>query len=133
MVSKVPALHKGDLVMFKRLHLSTLQANSCKLVRLWVGPVVVQAMMGQNKDLVSHWAGKLLPQVLEQYKLKLYHLQYVNLRNLSQELVLAMDEADAALKEQGKLIMNSVYSWISSPKQGHDAAATAPCTNQGPI
>ncbi len=96
-VSRVSALCKGNLVMFKRPHLSTLQANSRKLVRPWVGPVVVQAILGPNKYLMVDWAGKLLPQVFERHELKPYHLRYVNLKNPSQELALAMDEADAAL------------------------------------
>ncbi len=63
---------KGNLVMFKQLHLSTLQANSRKLVQPWVGPVVVQAILGPNKYLVADWAGKLLPQVFERHELKPY-------------------------------------------------------------
>ncbi len=104
-VSRTPALCKGNLDMFKWPHLSTLQANSRKLVRPWV----VQAILGPNKYLVADWARNLLPQVFERHKLKLYHLRYVNLKNPSQELALALDEAGAALKERGELFANSVY------------------------
>ncbi len=86
----------------------------------------MQAILGKNKYLVADWAGKLLPQVFERHELKLYHLQYVNLKNPSQELALAMDEADAALKERGEQFANSVYPQTASPVQGCDVAAAAP-------
>ncbi len=124
-VEAEPALCKGNLVMFKGPHLSTLQANSRKLVRPWVGPVIVQAILGPNKYLVVDWAGKLLPQVFERHELKPYHLRYVNLKNPSQELALAMDEADAALKEWGEQFANSVYPQTALPVQGCDTAAAA--------
>ncbi len=88
--------------------------------------MVVQAILGPNKYLVADWAGKLLPQVFEQHKLKPYHLWYVNLKNPSQELALAMDGADAALKEWGEIFTNSVYPQTASPAQGCDVAAAAP-------
>ncbi len=88
--------------------------------------MVVQAILGPNKYLVVDWAGKLLPQVFERHELKPYHLRYVNLKNPSQELALAMDKADAALKERGEQFANSVYPQTASPTQGCDAAAAAP-------
>ncbi len=88
--------------------------------------MVVQAILGPNKYLMADWAGKLLLQVFERHELKPYHLQHMNLKNPSQELALAMDEADAALKEQGEQFANSVYLQTASPMQGCDAAAAVP-------
>ncbi len=85
--------------------------------------MIVQAILGPNKYLVVDWAGKLLLQVFERHKLKPYHLRYVNLKNPSQEMALAMDEADAALKEWGEQFAKSVYPQAASPAQGCDAAA----------
>lgn len=60
-------LFKWNLVIFKWRGLSMLQANFCKLVRPWVGLVVIQAVLGPNRSCCLKYLRAWTEAIWKQY------------------------------------------------------------------
>ena len=60
----------GDLVMIYHPYGSELQAPSKKLVRNWLGPVKIQAILDDTHYICTDWLGKLIPKKFHVNRLK---------------------------------------------------------------
>ena len=62
----------GDLVMIYHETGSVLHCASKKLKGNWIGPLRIQAILGDTHYLVSDWTGQLLPKRIHFNRLKPY-------------------------------------------------------------
>ena len=72
----------GDLVMLNHRTSSELQSRSKKLVRNWIGPLRIQAILDGTHYMLSDWSGQLLPKKFHINRLKPYS---INLGKLTKE------------------------------------------------
>ncbi len=66
---------KGQLVLLYFPDGATLQTNTKKFVRPWIGPVVIKAILDATHYMIADWTGRLAPVVVHRNRLKPYSLQ----------------------------------------------------------
>ena len=86
----------GDLVLIHHPYASNLQSGSKKLVRNWVGPLRIQAILDDTHYLCTDWLGKLIPKKFHINRIKQF---YLNLGELDDDGMLRIVENTRQLFE----------------------------------
>ncbi len=66
---------KGQLVLLYFPDGATLQTNTRKFVRPWIGLVVIKAILDTTHYMIADWTGRLAPVIVHRNRLKSYSLQ----------------------------------------------------------